>query len=63
MVTPCTITPQKAKTKFIISQHFSWKGLCKLMQDTCSKCRTCQFLIQGKRIYSKLPSKEAEIQP
>ena len=44
----------KTKTKLTIGWHFYWKGVLRTVQNTSSKCQTCQFLIQGKRNFEKL---------
>ena len=46
-----------------IGQHFHWKSQQKSTHSICSENHTFQFLECNERNYSKLPAKQAEIQP
>ena len=52
--------PGETRTELSISQHFYWKNLRKTVHEVCTKCKACQFLKRNKKLYGKLPPKEAE---
>ena len=55
--------PGMTRTEATISQHFTFKGLKKVVADTCSKCPTCQKCKRTHVKYGHLPEKDAEADP
>ena len=43
-----------------MAQHYTWKGMQKLIQDVCKKCPTCQLTKPKLKQYGHLPPKEVE---
>ena len=51
---------QETHTELSIAHHFYWKNSRKTVHEVCSKCKACQFLKSNKKVYGKLPPKDAE---
>jgi len=52
--------PGETRTELTIKQHFTWKTLCKTVQQVCSRCDACQCTKRNKKKYGHLPPKQAE---
>lgn len=55
--------PGETRTELTLSQHYTWKGMRKTVQQVCKKCTTCQLTKPRLRKLGKLPPKEAEVIP
>ena len=55
--------PRETRMEMTISQHLTWKSLCKTVHDICLQCDICQRTKRNKKKYGYLQAKEAEVTP
>jgi transposase InsO family protein len=52
--------PGETRTELTMSQHYTWKGMRKTIEDVCKRCSTCQLTKPKLRQVGHLPPKEPE---
>ena len=55
--------PGRVRTEETLRQHFTFRNLSQMVEDSVKKCPTCQKTKRSYKKYGKLPEKVAEFQP
>merc|ERR1712115_613218 len=55
--------PGRVRTEETLRQHFTFRNLSQMVEDSVKKCPTCQKTKRSYKKYGKLPEKVAQFQP